>query len=314
MPLSVGHITMLIAGQETGVLKLESQDGSILVKGMSRKVIEVTASDMTNEKGQYSHTTVNEREKHVATITIAHTDGQLDMLQSSQEVGDFVTKYADPIAEAILVRNQPLYNLLPTTTEWQGTAEAAKGLPPLPGREVRGLFDVQRHFAIAAARVMKARGHCILNAEMGFGKTSTAIAALELMDKWPVVVMCPGHMVWKWHRDLERSSNPQEPITARIITRPALDEKPAWITTIRPMLVATGALILETSRRQVEPVTPNDPGIRRKVAIQYGSSTLEDLNKAIQKLTFKDSEAKKVIPPDIQYTKGGMTGGVCRSR
>jgi hypothetical protein len=160
---------MLIAGQETGVLSLPDGESTILVKGMSRKVVDVSASDFTNDKGQYSHTNVTEREKHVATITIARTSGELEMLQSTQEVGDFVTKYADPIADAILQRNQPLYNLMPTADEWQGTEDAAKGLPPLPGREKRGLFDVQRHFAIAATRAMKARKHCILNAEMGFG-------------------------------------------------------------------------------------------------------------------------------------------------
>ena len=174
MPLSVGHITMLIAGQETGVLTLSSDDGTpILVKGMSRKVVDVSSSDHTNDKGQYSHTTVNEREKHVATITIAHTDGKLEMLQSSSDVGDFITKYADPIADAILERNQPLYELQPDGTEWQVTAKSAKGLPPLPNRKEKGLFDVQRHFAIGSARVMKAKRHCILNCEMGFGKTAS---------------------------------------------------------------------------------------------------------------------------------------------
>ena len=219
MPLSIGHISMLIAGQETGVLALPSEEGTILVKGMSRKVVDVSTRDLTNEKGQYSHTNVNEREKHVATITIAHQDGELDMLQSSSEVGDFVTKYAEPIAEAILKRNQPLYELKPDALEWAVTGKSAKGLPALPNREERGLFEVQRHFAIAAARVMKSRRHCILNAEMGFGKTSTSIGSLELMDKWPVLVMCPGHMVWKWKRDIEAASNPEEPIVARVITR-----------------------------------------------------------------------------------------------
>ena len=78
MPLSVGHITMMIAGQETGVLSLAGEDGNrMLVKGMSRKVVDVNTSDRFSEKGEYTHTTVNEREKHVATITIAKTDGRL---------------------------------------------------------------------------------------------------------------------------------------------------------------------------------------------------------------------------------------------
>ena len=38
--------------------------------------------------------------------------------------------------------------------------------------------------------------------------------------------------------------------------------------------------------------------------------TWKHLQKVIQKLAFKDSEAKKTIPPDIQYTKAGHAGGV----
>ena len=307
MPLSVGHITMMIAGQETGVLSLQSDSGPILVKGMSRKVIDVTTSDRANEKGEYTHTNVNEREKHVATLTIAHTDGELDMLQSPSTVGSFITKYADPIADAILKRNQPLYNLNPDKQEWDATAKSAIGLPPLPGREQRGLFDVQRHFAIAATRVMKARRHCILNAEMGFGKTSTSIASVELMDKWPALVLCPGHMVFKWQRDLERSSNPDEPITARVITRPVVDGLPAWVSNIKPTIEAAGGTILETTRRQVNPTTPNDPGGRRKVLIGYSAENMLAVEKCVRKLAFKDSDAKQVIGPEIQYTKQGMS-------
>ena len=105
-----------------------------------------------NKKGEYSHTNVNEREKHVATLTIAHQDGNLEMLQSSSSVGSFITKYAEPIADAILKRNQPLYKLNPTQEEWDIVSKSAQGLPPLPNRQEKGLFTVQRHFAIAAAR------------------------------------------------------------------------------------------------------------------------------------------------------------------
>jgi hypothetical protein len=307
MPLSIGHISMMIAGQETGVLSLPEAGSTILVKGMSRKVIDVSANDCTNEKGKYTHTTVNEREKHVAAITVAHTDGNLEMMQSAAEVAAFVTKYADPIAEAILKRNQPLYNFDPAQAEWNIVDKSALGLPPLPGRSEKGLFDVQKHFAVAAQRVMKAHRHCILNAEMGFGKTSTSIAALELMDKWPVLVMCPGHMVWKWKRDIELASNPEEPIVARVITRPVLAEPPAWLTSIKPAIEATGGVILETTRFQVNPTTPNDPGLRRKVTIAIESIDLVKLNNLTKKLSFKDPEDKHVIPCEVQYGKVSLS-------
>ena len=296
MPLSIGHISMMIAGQETGVLSLPSDGGTILVKGMSRKVVDVSASDRTNDKGEYTHTNVDEREKHMATITIAHQDGMLDMLQSSTQVGDFVTEYADPIADAILKRNQPLYELKPTSSEWQATAKAARGLPPLPNRKEKGLFDVQRHFAIAAARVMRKRGHAIMNCEMGFGKTATSIATLELMDEWPALVMCPGHMVFKWRRDLEQASDPDAPIVARVITRPVLSEPSTWQSTIRPSIEGAGGTILETYRKQVNPATPNDPGGRRKVVIGFEEKDREAVLQVLKRLSFRDSSAKKIHP------------------
>jgi hypothetical protein len=308
MPLSLGHITMLIAGQETGVLTLKTEEGKdILVKGMSRKVVDVQTNDRVNEKGEYSHTTVNEREKHIATITIAHQDGNLEMLQSSSNVGEFITQFADPIADAILKRNEPLYDLKPSLPEWGVTSGAAKGLPALPNRKERGLFEVQRHFSIAAARIMKRHRHAIMNCEMGFGKTATSIASLELMDKWPVLIMCPGHMVFKWRRDLERASNPDNPIAARVITRPVLSEPPTWVSGLRPSLEEAGGIILDTTRRQVNPVTPNDPGGRRKVVIGCDAGNRERILAKVQKLAFKDRAAKKVIKPDIQTTPGCIT-------
>jgi hypothetical protein len=132
--------------------------------------------------------------------------------------------------------------------------------------------------------------------EMGFGKTSTSIASLELMDKWPVLVMCPGHMVWKWQRDLERSSSPEEPIVARVITRPVLAEPPTWLGGIRPTIEGMGGVIIESVREQVQPVTPNVPGGRRKMVFNNTQVALADLDRLAKKLSFKDPENKQVIP------------------
>lgn len=307
MPLSIGHISMMIAGQETGVLSLPDGSNTILVKGMSRKVIDVGTNDLANDKGQYTHTTVNEREKHIAAITLAHKDGELQMMQSASEVAAFVTKYADPIAEAILKRNKPLYNFDPASAEWNIVAQSALGLPPLPGRSEKGLFDVQKHFSVAAARVMKAHRHCILNAEMGWGKSATSVAILELVDEWPALFMVPGHMLFKWQRELTFASNPEDPIVARVITRPVLSEPPAWLSNIKPAIEAAGGVILETTRFQVQPVTPNDPGGRRKVVFDHTKMELADLDRLTKKLSFKDPEDKRTIPCEIKYEKVNVT-------
>ncbi len=113
-------------------------------------------------------------------------------------------------------------------------------------------------------------------------------------------------MVFKWQRDIERSGDPDNPITARIITRPVLAEPPAWLTSIRPTIEAAGGVILETSRRQVSPETPNDPGGRRRVVIGYDMGCLEAIQKVVKKQTFKDSEVKKTISPEIQFNRQGL--------
>jgi len=73
------------------------------------------------------------------------------------------------------------------------------------------------------------------------------------MDKWACAGDVPGHMVFKWQRDIERSCNPDDPIKACVITRPTLDEPPGWIANIRPAIEAAGGTVLETTRRQLSP-------------------------------------------------------------
>jgi hypothetical protein len=101
MPLSVGHITMLIAGQETGVLALPDGD-TILVKGMSRKVIDVSPMTITNEKGQYPTPTSTSVRSMSPPSRSPIRMVDLEMLQASEEWVTFVTQYAEPIADAIL--------------------------------------------------------------------------------------------------------------------------------------------------------------------------------------------------------------------
>jgi hypothetical protein len=173
MPLMIGHLTMLISGQETGVLALsDPKTGQpFLLKGMSHKQVEADGEAEYDEKGEYSHTHVTERERHVTTLTVAHPNGKLQKLSEPGEVTQFIQSCSADIADAILTRNRPLYNFDPTEAEWKTTAQVGLGLPLLPGRERRGMFDMQRHWAVAAARVMRhsPQGAAILNLDMGSG-------------------------------------------------------------------------------------------------------------------------------------------------
>ena len=165
LPEKIGHISMEISSGEVGVVPFDD----LLAKGSVWKVEERQERAQYDQGGDYSHTDVEVRERLETRIAIVHRDGRVELLTDRKTVGDFISKHADRIADALLVRNRPTYDFKPKKREWEIAGRVAKGLPRLPGREARGLFDVQKHLSIAAARVMRRYGQAILNAEMGFG-------------------------------------------------------------------------------------------------------------------------------------------------
>jgi hypothetical protein len=134
--------------------------------------------------------------------------------------------------------------------------------------------------------------------------TSVSISSLELLDKWPAIIMVPGHMVWKWKRDLERSSNPESPITARVITRPVLSEPGRWTAT-KNAIETKGGMVTSLLRWQVDPVTTNDPGGRLRVEIDCPTDTASSLVALFAQFTFKDEG--RVFKPAIQLTQTGLS-------
>jgi hypothetical protein len=219
MPLQIGHGTMMISGGQLGVLPIETAAGPTLLKGTTRKVVEIDNEDHVDADGKYASTKVEARERLRTTLTLASASGTEEVTEAAG-IGDLVVKHKAAIWSALQARYRPLYNFDPTLYEWAQAGRIGQGLPPLPGRAERGPFDAQRHFGIAAKRVMQKRRHAIINAEMGTGKTLITEIALYELGEWPVLVVCPDHMLQKWFRDLQVSSDPSEPVTARIITRP----------------------------------------------------------------------------------------------
>jgi len=333
-PLKIGHISMLISGQETGILRLTDESGkAIAVKGMARKVADTTAKDNFNEEGEHTSTSVTQKERHVVTLAIVREDGKTELLDDSAKVGKFITDHADEIADAILDKNKPLYDYLPGEEELSELKGVGVGLPPLPGRKERGLFLTQKHFAIGAKRVLHEYKSTIINAEMGFGKTSTTVGILTIMKAWPALVWCPGHMTQKWARDIRIAADPERPITPRIITRPTLDsypvsnpteeqikdeqlfpmgngiylaKAPRWFW-IKKEIEQLGGEVVETHRSQVEPECTNDPGMRRRVVVKCADATAYNKLVALfMKQSFKDKE--KTIAPTVLSSTDAKTG------
>lgn len=167
--LKIGHLSMLISAGELGIVTLKGKKGQMLVKGTLVKRIEKTAEDVCDKDGNVTGQKVEEIEKMASVITLTHANGTLESISGSDAVAEFITENVNELADAVLERNKPFYDWQPTKDEWTRVSRCAMNLKPLPGRDERGLFDVQKHFAIAASRKMIKDRHIILNAEMGFG-------------------------------------------------------------------------------------------------------------------------------------------------
>jgi len=111
-------------------------------------------------------------------------------------------------------------------------------------------------------------------------------------------------MLWKWKRDLERASNPDAPITARVITRPVLSEPGKWHAT-KIAIESKGGTITSTLRWQVDPQTPGDPGGRLRVEIACNPDKSSVMAGLFTQYAFKDDG--KVTKPIIQLTQTGLS-------
>ncbi len=223
---NIGHVSMELSSGGVGVLRIDTPTGPILTRGTTTKATSQQRETVINDDGEATGEKVTQIERLVTNIAVTQPDGRIDVLSSASEVGDFITRYSKQLCDALLARNVPQYGFQPTPREWAITRQVAVGMPTLPGRSECGLFDLQAHFAIAASRVMQQHRAVIVNADMGTGKTLTSVAALEVLNQWPAIIVCPGHMTEKWRRELELGSNPTEPITARILdtgAKPAID-------------------------------------------------------------------------------------------
>ncbi|MFM8319743.1 MAG: DUF6094 domain-containing protein, partial [Chloroflexota bacterium] len=321
-PLKIGHITMLLTGEEAGVVRLadrvHEKARAMLIKGKTGKATMVVDSEAVySDKGVYSHTKITTRQVPQATIAIVRDDGSTELLNEPKQVENFANTYVKDIAGALLERNKPLYSFQPEDREWAALAGIGVQMPKLPDREEAGLFPAQKHLAIAAARVLRKRHVAIMNAEMGFGKSLSSVAIIHLMDAPATLLTCPGHLVFKWRSEIMTGCDPQKPITARVITRPVSESytvsspsetdikkhamlhlsgniwmaKPSWWMRLKRDLEANGARVTATTRWQIpgDVESNNDRGLRRDITIQCetlsGQQYVLDL---LNKQTFND--------------------------
>ena len=116
------------------------------------------------------------------------------------DLKSFLTQYGDALKEKVIKVYNPLFNPDNRDT-WDNDTELR--LSDLK----RNPFLAQANALLALAKGFYTKGKrgLILNGEMGTGKTLCAIAVAHLLPKanYRVLVMCPGHLVQKWIREIQ---------------------------------------------------------------------------------------------------------------
>ncbi|MBV6394124.1 MAG: hypothetical protein KPEEDBHJ_03372 [Anaerolineales bacterium] len=202
MPLKKGHIAMLMASGMMGMLRLTDEDGKpMLVKGRVVKVTE-KIEENTDKKGNVTSEVF--RDRFVSTVAILRQSG-IEIINTVDPLSKFMHKYGDQIGAHILSTYRPLYNFDPTPEEAAILDTLGTNRKPLPGQEKPGLLPAQRHVATALSRAIQLHHVGNLQKEMGSGGTIMSIGAMELLDAYPAIVLCPPHLVPKWIREIEET-------------------------------------------------------------------------------------------------------------
>ncbi len=193
MPPKRGHIAQLLAAGLMGTIAFPGE----VIKGRAVKRTELVEETVEeDEEGEK----VKRVFRDVYETHIVHlTPSGLRHLSRPEEVREFLEAHADRLASLLRNRVRPYGNSV--TEQENAILDRLSPNRLLPGMTKPGLLPAQREAAIAATRALRRHGVCHLVAEMGFGKTTTALAVVELMGAYPALVICPPHLVEKWVRE-----------------------------------------------------------------------------------------------------------------
>ena len=198
LPLKHGHIAMVMASGMMGTIKLQSEDGPLLIKGRVVKTVE--QSEEVRKNGDKVEKFKDKFNTSVASI---YPDGKIEVITEVEDLTKFMNKYGEQIAEHVMNTYKPLYNMEQTTEESAILDTIGRNRKPLPGQDEPGLLPAQRHAAAALARSVRKMKYASIQGEMGVGKTTISIGANELLNAYPAIVLCPPHLVPKWIREIQ---------------------------------------------------------------------------------------------------------------
>lgn len=195
-----GHIALLVSGGLLGTNEVSDNGKSVLVKGSISKNKVMNMEPVESDDGDTRYK-ITEREVFETRLSVL-TEHELQVHTSPREIAAVLDRFVEQIAEAIQSRMHPLYDMKPKAWEWKAFDDLSRQRT-MPGRVETGLTDFQRHLAIAMGRLIIKSGAGVINAEMGSGKTTIALAIAEYLrvaqqragcqqSAYPAMVVGPG--------------------------------------------------------------------------------------------------------------------------
>lgn len=127
---------------------------------------------------------------------IAAPEGEDIVRDFDLTLSEFIGEFGSSLLQAVEAKCPPVYNG-ERNTQWDAVLDTLKRKP----------FDAQRDTVQAALKLLveKKDPACILNCDMGTGKTMMAICAAVLLQHEGYrrhLVLSPPHLVYKWRREI----------------------------------------------------------------------------------------------------------------
>jgi hypothetical protein len=191
--LSVGHIAQVSASGLSGVL----EGPGVVYTGRVVKSIDVVPHPNDPEKVVAQESW----DPHIVEVT----EEGLRHLSKPHEVNEYLQEHIGDFAAILEDKLQPYgEDITPEENAILDTLSLDKKLPNV---DEPGLLMDQRLSAVAITRSIDRNGFCNFIGEMGYGKSRTTLASIELMDAWPALVVCPPIVIKNW-RDKEAPAIP----------------------------------------------------------------------------------------------------------
>lgn len=202
MPLKRGHIARLL---EAGLL-----NNVVISNGQQRLILRGRTVQIQEEIPTSEENVTITKTRYLTEILAVDLDtGEMRHITEEKTLASFIEEWQEQLAQAIIAHFTPRYRFdYPdrlSKLQMELINDVLAKRCHLPGRQTTGLLEGQKHVATAAYEVLKHNRFAIIVGEMGAGKTKIGIAAAGLREldqgAFPVLTLCPPHLVEKWARE-----------------------------------------------------------------------------------------------------------------